>query len=100
MPVDLRPRNGSRGPELCAYHGDFCRMGQRWPLPDQFVELHDMFRNAAIARGDLVEDPDPFTFDRHRPQNKQERLESAAALAVAAAENELMYAAICADGQQ
>lgn len=100
MPLDLTPRGQAGKPELCAFHGDFCQMGDRWPLPEPFVELHDMFRNAAIGRGEEVADPDPFTFDKHRPQNKRERREHAEALAEAEAKNERMRAALLAEGTQ
>lgn len=74
MPLDLAPRNGAgRDDLLCAFHGDACQMGARWPLSQQVVELHDLFRNARIAVGKPVEEPDPFTLDKHRPWTKRER---------------------------
>lgn len=58
---------------LCALHGDLCQMGARWPLAGPEVELYYLIRNARIAVGAPVEEPDPYTVNEHRPQSKEER---------------------------
>lgn len=57
----------------CALHGDLCQMGARWPLAGAEVELYYLIRNARIAVGAPVEEPDPYTVNQHRPQSKEER---------------------------
>lgn len=97
MPLDLTPRGkADRGPELCAFHGDHCSMGARWPIPEPFAEMHNLFRNAAVQQGRPVKEPDPYTVDKHRLMNRAERRELAEAIAEQEARNEHRLAEIMA----
>lgn len=92
----------------CRFHGTECQMGARWPAPrpvhpvDEFI---DMIREAKLSDGQPVgpHPRDVWATDRHERVPDAEIRERAAELAEliaeAEAENEVMYAAIVAQGE-
>lgn len=83
---------------VCALHGDLCQMGARWPVTGAELEFYYLIREARIAVGAPVKEPDPFTVDEHRPQSAQERQEVRALLDAARAKVAEEEAEIIAGG--
>lgn len=71
--VDKVAANLTASTVLCALHGDLCAMGARWPLRGPEVDFYYLVRGAKIRTGMPVEEPDPYTVDRHRPETRRER---------------------------